>query len=156
MPSSPASTTALPPHHNSCAYPSRRSRSLRLDVIFFLSLSVQKGLAYKALELFSQQAGTPVLTIATILNIPDRTVARRKARRRFAPDESERPLRISRIYEQAADLFAGDVSSAVVWLRTKRKAPANQAPLNYSATELGAREVKNLIGQLEYSIFPRV
>jgi putative toxin-antitoxin system antitoxin component (TIGR02293 family) len=116
--------------------------------------TVHKGLAYKALELFSQQSGIPILEIAAVMNIPDRTLARRRARRRFAPDESERLLRISRIYEQAVDLFDGDVHSAVAWLRTKRRVLANHAPLNYSATELGAREVENLIGQLEHGIFP--
>jgi uncharacterized protein (DUF2384 family) len=34
-----------------------------------------------------------------------------------------------------------------------RKAFGNQSPLDYSRTELGAREVENLIGRLEHGVF---
>jgi len=115
---------------------------------------VHKGLAYKALEFLSQKSGIPVLEIASILDIPERTLARRKASGRFARDESERLLRIARIYELAVDLFDGEVSGAVTWLRSRRKALGDHTPLAYSSTELGAREVENLIGQLGHGIFP--
>jgi putative toxin-antitoxin system antitoxin component (TIGR02293 family) len=72
----------------------------------------------------------------------------------LARDESERLLRISSIFEKAVELFNGDVPEAVTWLRRPRRALANHTPLAYSGTELGAREVENLIGQLEYGVFP--
>jgi uncharacterized protein (DUF2384 family) len=54
----------------------------------------------------------------------------------------------------AVELFNGDVPEAVAWLRRPRRALAGHTPLAYSGTELGAREVENLIGQLEYGVFP--
>jgi uncharacterized protein (DUF2384 family) len=36
---------------------------------------------------------------------------------------------------------------------TAKKALENQTPLEYSRTELGAREVENLIGRLEHGVF---
>jgi putative toxin-antitoxin system antitoxin component (TIGR02293 family) len=80
-------------------------------------------------------------------------LARRKVSRRLTPDESERLLRISAVFEDAVDLFEGDVAAAVNWLTTPRKALGDRAPLTYARTEPGAREVENLIGRLEHGIF---
>jgi uncharacterized protein (DUF2384 family) len=44
------------------------------------------------------------------------------------------------------ELFNGDVTEALSWLRRLRKALADKTPLFYAATEVGAREVENLIG----------
>src|SRR6266851_5722473 len=56
-------------------------------------------------------------------------------------------------FEQAVDLFEGDEVGAHRWLTTAKKALENQTPLAYSRTELGAREVENLIGRLEHGVF---
>jgi len=115
---------------------------------------LSKGLSFSALEALSKGSAIPVSEIASIMGIPERTLARRKAAGKLAANESERLLRISRIFEQAVMLFAGDVSAAVAWLRKARPALDGHTPLEYSATELGAREVENLIGQLEHGVFP--
>ena len=91
--------------------------------------------------------------LAATIGIPERTLARRKVSRRLTPNESERLLRISAIFEDAVDLFEGDVAAAVNWLSTPRKALGDRAPLAYARTEPGAREVENLIGRLEHGIF---
>ncbi len=116
--------------------------------------AVQKGLLFNALESLARKSGIPATELAGILAIPDRTFARRKSTGRFAPEESERILRVARIFELALGLFDGDASDAVKWLKTPRKALGNHTPLNYSASEIGAREVENLIGQLVHGVFP--
>jgi len=115
---------------------------------------VRRGLPFKTLESLSLESGISVSELASIVEIPERTLARRKAAGRLGRDESERLLRLSRIFEKAVQLFNGDVVEAVSWLRRPRRALANHTPLAYSATELGAREVENLIGQLEHGVFP--
>jgi len=91
--------------------------------------------------------------LAATIGIPERTLARRRVSRRLTPDESERLLRISAIFEDAVDLFEGDVPAAVNWLNTPRKLLGDRSPLAYARTETGAREVENLIGRLEHGIF---
>src|ERR1700676_1962727 len=91
--------------------------------------------------------------LASIIGIPERTLARRKSTGRLTPDESERLLRISGIFEKAVELHEGDIAAAVNWLTTPKKILNHQSPLVYSRTELGAREVENLIGRLEHGIF---
>ena len=115
---------------------------------------VQKGLLFNAFEALASQSGIPPTELVSVLAIPHRTFARRKSSGRFLPDESERLLRIARIFEQALELFEGDASAAAKWLRTPRKALGNRKPLEFSATELGAREVEALMGQLVHGVFP--
>jgi len=115
---------------------------------------LHRGLPFRSLEFLSSESGIPVSEIAPLVGIPPRTLARRKVSGRLALAESERLLRISRIFELAVGLFHGSVADAVAWLRTPRRTLAGNSPLAYSATEVGAREVENLIGQLEHGVFP--
>ena len=114
---------------------------------------IEEGLPFTALESLTALSGFSVAMIASALGIPERTLARRKVAGRFAPDESERLLRISTTFERAVELFEGDISGAANWLTTPKRALGNQTPLAYSRTEVGAREVENLIGRLEHGVF---
>ena len=114
---------------------------------------IEAGLSFKALESLSANSGLSATLIASVLGIPDRTLARRKAAGRFASDESERLLRVSTLFEKTVELFEGDVAGAVTWLTSPKRALGRQTPLAYSRTELGAREVENLIGRLEHGVF---
>jgi len=88
------------------------------------------------------------------VHIPARTLARRKAGGRLDPDESDRLVRISRVIAAAITLFEGNHASARHWLTSPRAALRNQAPLELAQTDVGAREVERLIGQLEHGILP--
>jgi putative toxin-antitoxin system antitoxin component (TIGR02293 family) len=115
---------------------------------------LQEGFPFKALETFSVRRGIPVAELASLLVIPPRTLARRKVSGRLSREESERLLRVSRIFEMVVELFDGDMPGAVARLRTPRKALDNQLPLRYSVFDFGARVAENLIGQLEHGVFP--
>ncbi len=71
---------------------------------------------------------------------------------RLAPDESERLLRVSMLFEKAVDLFDGDVAEATRWLRSPQRGLGGPSPLEFARTEVGAREVENLIGRLEHGV----
>jgi putative toxin-antitoxin system antitoxin component (TIGR02293 family) len=114
---------------------------------------VRRGLSFKALQSLSMESGIAIPEIAQVLEIPERTLARRKARGKFAPDESERLLRLSTVFEKAVELFAGDIAAAVAWLRSPKAALGHASPLDYTRSELGAREVEDLIGRLEHGVF---
>ena len=114
---------------------------------------LERGFSFRTLQTFESRSGLAMSRLAATIGIPERTLARRRVSRRLTPDESERLLRISAIFEDAVDLFEGDVAAAVNWLTTPRKALGDRAPLAYARTEPGAREVENLIGRLEHGIF---
>ena len=114
---------------------------------------LERGFSFRTLQTFESRSGLAMSRLAATIGIPERTLARRRVSRRLTPDESERLLRISAIFEDAVDLFEGDVAAAVNWLTTPRKVLGDRAPLAYARTEPGAREVENLIGRLEHGIF---
>jgi putative toxin-antitoxin system antitoxin component (TIGR02293 family) len=114
---------------------------------------LEKGFSFKTLHVLESRSGLALSRLASVIGIPDRTLARRKASGKLTPEESERLLRISAVFEDAVNLFEGDVPAAVNWLTTPRKALGDRAPLSYARTEPGAREVENLIGRLEHGIF---
>jgi putative toxin-antitoxin system antitoxin component (TIGR02293 family) len=114
---------------------------------------VERGLSFKSLRRLETHSGMPIAMIASIIAIPERTLARRKTAGRLTSEESERLLRLSTVFEKAVDLFEGDAASAVRWLTTPQKALGDHPPIAYARTELGAREVENLIGRLEHGVF---
>lgn len=112
-----------------------------------------RGFSYQTLIAFETNSGVSLQALAETIGIPERTLARRRAAGRLAPDESERLLRLSSVFEKTVELFEGDVPSAVRWLAAPKRALENQSPLQYTRTEVGAIEVENLIGRLEHSVF---
>jgi putative toxin-antitoxin system antitoxin component (TIGR02293 family) len=114
---------------------------------------LQTGLSFRALQSISSESSIPISEIGHIMQVPERTLARRRVAGRLSPEESEKLLRLSHIFEQAVGLFEGDVKAAVAWLRSPKKALAYKAPLMYARTEIGARQVEDLIGRLEQGVF---
>lgn len=114
---------------------------------------LEAGFPFHVLRKFESNSGMESAALISILGIPERTLARRRTAGRLAPEESERLLRISTVFEKAVALFDDDVASAVQWLTTSKKALGGETPLRYAKTEPGAREVENLIGRLEHGVF---
>ena len=114
---------------------------------------VERGFAYKTLHTLESRSGLPGAALAGLVGIPERTLARRRSKGKFTPEESERLLRLGTVFEQAVELFEGDNAAALRWLTAPRKALEGKTPLAYARTEIGAREVENLIGRLEHGVF---
>ena len=112
-----------------------------------------RGFSFQAVQSLESRSGIGISRIASIIGIPARTLARRKASGRLTADESEKLLRLSSIFEKALELFEGDNGGALVWLSSPKAELENEAPIEYARTEVGAREVENLIGRLDHGVF---
>lgn len=130
-----------------------RSLGLKASSSGELIRQIQRGFSFRALLDLQTRVGVPMAEIASIINLSPRTLARRKSSGRLSADESEKLLRLSAVFEQAVDLFEGDQAGALKWLTAPRKEFENETPLAYSRTELGAREVEDLLGRLEHGVF---
>ena len=115
--------------------------------------AIEKGFSWKTFERFLKNIGLPAEQIADVIGIPRRTLARRKAEGRLKPDESERLLMLARVFGRALDLFHGDREAAVLWLTDINIALGGVAPLDFARTQLGAEEVSDLVGRIQYGIF---
>ena len=114
---------------------------------------VEDGLEFRQLEHFQRRIALPLQAVADLVRISPRTLSRRKEQGRLLPDESDRLLRIARVFGRAIDLFEGDVEAARHWLSSPQAALGGAVPLEWTRTDLGSREVENLIGRLEHGVF---
>jgi len=115
--------------------------------------AVARGFPYRTLERFQRNTSLPLDRITELVDIPRRTLTRRKSEGRFLPDESDRLLSASRLFGRALALFEGDRDAAAEWLTTPQPALGGGVPLLLARTELGAREVETVLGRLEHGVF---
>ena len=115
--------------------------------------SIEKGMPFGALTHLSQNTGLTVEQLSDLIQIPARTLARRRQAGKLDSVESERLVTVATVFERAFGLFDGDRKQAVEWLLQPKKALNGETPLAYARTSLGAREVENLIGRLEHGVF---
>jgi putative toxin-antitoxin system antitoxin component (TIGR02293 family) len=113
---------------------------------------VRKGLAYSALSRFQRNTGLAASAISPLIQIPPRTLTRRKAEGKLTPEESDRLVRAARVFGRALELFEGDRDAARLWLTASQPALGGLVPLVLAATDVGATEVEGLIGRVEHGI----
>jgi len=113
---------------------------------------IQKGLPFSDLKVLQGSIEMPFEQLAAKLSISRSTLQRRRAAGRLSPDESDKVLRFSRLLRQAADLF-GDIDKGRAWLKHPQYGLGGAVPLDYAETEIGAREVENLLGRMKYGVY---
>lgn len=113
---------------------------------------VKAGLKISAFNRLQAALGVTAAELAAVIGLPPRTLARRKKQGRLSPEESERLVRVARLYEMATDVL-GDAEEAGRWMKTTRPAFGNRTPLERADTELGAREVEDLLGRIAHGVF---
>jgi putative toxin-antitoxin system antitoxin component (TIGR02293 family) len=113
---------------------------------------IQKGLRFSELETLQKSMEMPFEQLAAKLCISRSTLQRRKATGRLSPDESDKVIRFSRLLDHATKVF-GSVDKARAWLKYPQHGLGGAIPLDYAETEVGAREVDNLLGQIDYGVY---
>jgi putative toxin-antitoxin system antitoxin component (TIGR02293 family) len=113
---------------------------------------VTSGLPISAIARFQKTSGMTLDRIKQVIHISEGSFTRRKQTGRLSQEESERLLRLSRIYEQTVALYDRDAAGALEWLETRVPALGGQRPLDLLETEPGAREVEDLIGRIAHGI----
>jgi putative toxin-antitoxin system antitoxin component (TIGR02293 family) len=114
---------------------------------------VRIGLSYSAVETLAETYDSSLKEIGEVLHIPTSTMSRRKKSGKLNPDESDRVVRYARIMDAATELMNGDADAAAQWMRTPRKILGGETPLAHASTEIGARDVEDLINRLEHGVF---
>jgi len=116
-----------------------------------LRQTVNAGLPYASVEVVMAKFGLARGETATVLRLPQRTLARRKKDRRLRADESDRLLRLARIGAQAAEVL-GNEEKAARWLRRPNRALENRVPLELLDSDIGARQVEDVLGRIEHGV----
>lgn len=117
-----------------------------------LRVRVQRGLPYRSLESVVERFHLKPDEVERALCLPTRTRMRRKQRRILSAVESDRLFRLARIASLAAEALGAD-AKAERWLRKANRALGGQPPLELLDTEIGARQVEDVIGHIEQGVF---
>ena len=113
---------------------------------------LKEGLTIHSFKHLSDAMNISSARLAAVTNIASRTMSRRKKEGRLRFVESERVFRLASLFDKAIEVL-GDEDHARRWFKTPLKALEGKSPLEYSDTEIGAREVEDLLGRLEYGVF---
>jgi putative toxin-antitoxin system antitoxin component (TIGR02293 family) len=116
-----------------------------------LRARINSGLPYSALESVRARFQLSLLEAAIVLHVPLRTLARRKEGRRLGADESDRLYRLARLGAHAVTVF-GTEEKAATWLRRPNRALNNESPIRLLDTDIGARQVEDVLGRIEYGV----
>src|SRR5207248_9582016 len=114
---------------------------------------IARGVPYEAIERLQRTIGFDIETIAALVQVPRRTLTRRRHDGRFAPEESDRLVAAARLLSKTLNLFEGNAEAVRAWLTAPQVALGGVVPLDLAKTETGAREVESLIDRLEQGIF---
>ena len=105
-------------------------------------------------ELMDLQAslGVPMEKLVPKLGISKATLHRRKATGRLDPAESDRVVRFARLLGKTVEVLESE-DHARQWLTSPQFGLGGAVPVDYADTEVGAREVVDLLGRIEYGIY---
>ncbi len=114
-----------------------------------MSTAIRAGFPVSAVERFHESSGLSIQEIASSLDLNLRRLRRRKHQGRLARYESDRLYRLARLVALAKH-FLGDHERSIHWLRRPNHVLGGAAPLEVVDTELGARQVENVLGRIGY------
>jgi putative toxin-antitoxin system antitoxin component (TIGR02293 family) len=122
----------------------------RVRSVSDLETLVSAGLPKRALRATAERVYSSVgeARKAMFRIVPEATYKRRT---RLSPSESERTERFARVIA-AAEFAWSDRADAREWLSKPHPELGNKTPLEVASSELGARQVENLLERLIYGI----
>lgn len=136
-------------------YPTPESRSAldRLLVREGAVARVRNGLPFSTLDEVAAAAGVGRPALARVIDLSPTTLARRRNAGVLTPEESDRLVRVARIVALVHDMMLGDARAARRWLGDPHDLLEGESPLERASTEVGSREVEQVIGRIRHGIF---
>ncbi len=114
---------------------------------------IRAGLPTRALDTLLARLGVNAKDASRVLGIAPRTLSRkRNGAARLNPAESDRVARVARIFATVVSTL-GDEERARGWLCDPNRALGGVRPLDLLDTEIGAREVENVLGRIAYGVY---
>lgn len=122
----------------------------RVHSIRDLERTIARGLPKRALRTTVERVLTSKADVRRVMFrlVPEATFKRRV---RLSPAESERTERLARVIA-AAEYAWNNQEDARAWLTKRHVELGRRSPLEMAMTELGARQVEELVDRLVYGI----
>jgi len=110
------------------------------------------GLPIQELQDLQASLDVPMDKLFPMLGISKATLHRRKANGRLDQAESDRVVRFAKLMGRAIEVMESE-DNARQWLTSPQFGLGGAVPLEYAETEVGAREVEDLLGRIEYGVY---
>lgn len=111
--------------------------------------AIREGFPPAVVEKVMRASGLTLRELASALDLSARSLQRRRRSGRLARLESDRLYRLARIVAIANE-YLGDRGRAIRWLKRPNRALGGLPPVAAMDTELGARQVENILGRIAY------
>jgi len=110
--------------------------------------AIREGFPHAVLQQVMRASGLTLQELASALDLSSRSLQRRR-RGRLARFESDRIYRMARLLALARETL-GESERAIRWLKRTNRALGGLAPIAAIDTELGARQVEDLLGRIAF------
>lgn len=113
---------------------------------------LRAGLPVQELHDLQTSLDVPMDKLFPMLGISKATLHRRKAEGRLDQAESDRVVRYAKLMGKAVGVLESE-ENARQWLTSPQFGLGGAVPLEYAETEVGAREVEDLLGRIEHGVY---
>jgi putative toxin-antitoxin system antitoxin component (TIGR02293 family) len=113
---------------------------------------VNRGLPIGELEYLRSHLDVTIDRLTQNIGLSRATFHRRKAAGRLTADESDKVVRFAQLLGLANKVLENE-EDARRWLTSPQFGLGGAVPLNYARTEVGAREVEDLLNRIEYGVY---
>lgn len=131
--------------------PNGKSAFQLLSPAHLISL-LKAGLPVQELNALRAHLDMPLDKLVPMLGISKATLHRRKSSGRLDVAESDRVVRYARLLGRAAVVMES-LENGRRWLTSPQVGLGGETPLSFAQTEVGAREVEDLLGRIEYGVY---
>jgi putative toxin-antitoxin system antitoxin component (TIGR02293 family) len=114
---------------------------------------IKEGIDAEAFEKVTDAYDIPMTVGYRVMGIPQSTYRRRLEKGKLLPGESDRVYRYAELMTMATEMMQQDSDRAAAWFKTEMDIFGGETPLQHAMTEVGAREVEDLIGRIRYGVF---
>lgn len=113
---------------------------------------IRAGLPAERFDVLREALDVSTRELLDLIGLTKSTLSRRRRRGHFDSDESDRILRVARLFTHAVRAMEGR-ENARRWLKEPARALGGERPLAFADTEPGAREVERLLLRIEHGVF---
>lgn len=130
---------------------SRDAGAAAYSVGWLLS-AIREGIAMTTVSRVGRRYQLSDTLFASLLGVSASTIKRRRSQQgRLASDESDRFVRLAGLYAMAEDVL-GSPARATDWMAQCNRSLGGESPNDYAMTDIGAREVEDLLGRIAHGI----
>lgn len=114
---------------------------------------IKEGIQASSFEMVTKAYEIPLAEGYALMGIPQSTFRRRLEQGKLLPDESGRVYRYAELMTKATEMMHDDSQRAASWFKKPLDVFSGETPLEHAMTEVGAREVEDLIGRIRHGVF---